>query len=49
MDGELLSGSLPIKKLKLLQALVILHEDELYKAWNNAIRGIPVEKIKPLE
>ena len=49
IDGELLSGSLPIKKLKLLQAWMILHEDELYKAWNNAVQGKPFDSIKPLE
>ena len=49
IDGELLSGSLPIKKLKLLQAWMILREDELYKAWNNAVQGIPFDNIKPLE
>ena len=49
IDGELLSGSLPIKKLKLIQAWMILHEDELYKAWNNAVKGEPFEDIKPLE
>ena len=49
IDGEVLSGALPIKKLKLLQAWMILHEEELYKAWNNAVRGIPFENIKPLE
>ena len=49
IDGELLGGSLPIKKLKLLQAWMILHEDELYKAWNNAVQGIPFDNIKPLE
>ena len=48
MDGELLSGSLPIKKLRLLQAWMILHEDELYQAWNNAVRGIPFDNINPL-
>lgn len=49
IDGELLSGSLPIKKLNLLQAWLILHEEELYNAWNNAVRGIAFEPIKPLE
>ena len=49
IDGELLSGSLPIKKLKLLQAWMILHEDELYNAWNRAVKGIPFDNIKPLE
>ena len=48
-DGELLSGSIPLKKLKLLQAWMILHEEELYKAWNNAIQGLPFENIKPLD
>ena len=49
LDGELLSGSIPLKKLKLLQAWMILHEDELYKAWNNAVQGLPFEDIKPLD
>lgn len=49
IDGELLSGSLPVKKLKLLQAWMILHEDELYAAWNNAVRGKTFGTIKPLQ
>lgn len=49
IDGEILSGSLPIKKLNLLQAWLILHEEELYNAWNNAVRGIVFKPIKPLE
>lgn len=48
IDGELLAGSLPVKQLKLLNAWLIIHEDELYTAWNNAVRGIPFEKIDPL-
>ncbi len=49
IDGEILSGSLPIKKLKLVQAWIILHEDELYLAWNNAIRGEEFNRIEPLK
>lgn len=49
IDGEVLSGSIPVKKLKLLQAWIILHEEELYKAWNNAVRGLPFDDIKPLD
>ena len=49
IDGELLAGSLPVKKLTLLQAWMILHEEELYKAWNNAVRSEPFEKIEPLK
>lgn len=49
LDGELIEGKLPIKVLKLVQAWIILHEDELYSAWNNAVKGIPFNKIKPLD
>jgi len=48
LDGELLAGSLPVKKLALLQAWIILREDQLYAAWNNAVREIPFGKIDPL-
>ena len=49
IDGELLNGALPPKKLKLVQAWMILHEDELYEAWNNAVQGNLFNEIKPLE
>ena len=49
IDGEILSGSIPIKQWNILNAWLILHEDELYEAWNNAVRGIPFNTIKPLE
>lgn len=48
IDGELLAGSLPMKQMKLVQAWIILHEDELYAAWNKAVVGVPLEKIEPL-
>ncbi len=49
VDGELISGSIPVKQLKILTAWLIIHEDELYKAWNNAVRGLPFDKIEPLK
>ena len=49
VDGELLSGNLPIKQFRLVQAWAVLHEEELYKAWNNAVRSIPFGKIDPLQ
>ena len=49
IDGELLGGSLPVKQLKLLVAWLAIHEDELYAAWNNAVRGIHFNKIEPLK
>ena len=48
VDGELLAGSLPVKQLKLVQAWAAIHEDELYEAWNKAVRNIPFGKIDPL-
>lgn len=48
LDGELLAGSLPVKQLRLVQAWMAIHEEELYAAWNNAVRGIPFGKIEPL-
>ena len=48
IDGELLSGSIPVKQLKLVQAWLTIHEDELYSTWNKAVQGIPFEKIEPL-
>ena len=48
IDGELLAGSLPIKQLRLVQAWAAIHEDELYHAWNNAVKGVPFGKIEPL-
>lgn len=48
LDGELLKGELPVKQLKLLDAWMAIHEEELYKAWNDAVRSIPFAKIEPL-
>lgn len=48
IDGELLAGSLPVKQLRLVQAWAAIHEEELYAAWNKAVRGIPFGKIAPL-
>ena len=48
IDGELLSGSLPYKQLKIVVGWLALHEEEAYAAWNNAVRGKQFNKIKPL-
>ena len=48
IDGELLAGSLPVKQMKLVEAWLVLHEAELYEAWNNAVSGKPLGKIDPL-
>ena len=48
LDGELLDGKLPIKQYRILVGWMALHEDELYSAWNKAVRNIPFEKIDPI-
>lgn len=49
IDGELLAGSLPVKQLNLVSAWLVIHEDELYRAWNKAVRNEPIGKIEPLK
>jgi len=48
LDGELIAGSLPIKKLSVLRAWMIMRENQLYAAWNSAVKEIPFGKIDPL-
>lgn len=48
VDGELLAGSLPVRQLKMVVGWLAFHEEEVYGAWNQAVRGVPFEKIKPL-
>ena len=46
--GELLEGDLPLKKLRLLQAWIDIHEEELMADWSLAVKGEPVFPIDPL-
>jgi hypothetical protein len=48
LDGELLAGYLPTKQMKFLRIWLILREDELYKAWTQAVRNQQPQKIEPL-
>lgn len=47
-EGELLEGSLPSKKMKLVQAWLEIHREEVMADWSLAVRGLPIEKIDPL-
>ena len=47
-DGTLLEGQLPSKKLRLLQAWIDIHEEELMADWTLAVNGEPVFQIEPL-
>jgi hypothetical protein len=47
-DGEILAGNLPRKQLRLVQAWIELHRDELMADWELAANGEEPYKIKPL-
>jgi desulfoferrodoxin (superoxide reductase-like protein) len=47
-EGEVLEGSIPRAKMKLLQAWVELHKDELVADWELAVSGQQPYKIEPL-
>jgi hypothetical protein len=47
-DGEVLSGSLPPSKMKLVQAWIEIHKEDLMADWKLAVAGEPVFKIDPL-
>lgn len=48
-DGRILAGSLPHKQLKLVQAWVELHRDELFADWELAANGEEPFRIAPLQ
>lgn len=47
-DGEVIEGQLRTAKLKLVDAWVELHRDELMADWELAVNGQPIFKIEPL-
>jgi hypothetical protein len=47
-DGSILSGNLPNSKLRLVQAWIEIHREDLLADWKLAVRGEPVFKIEPL-
>ena len=47
-DGAVLSGKLPPPKLKLVQAWIEIHREDLMVDWKLAVAGEPVFKIDPL-
>jgi len=48
-DGGVMEGSLRSAKLKLVQAWIEIHQDELMADWRLAVNGQPVFKIEPLK
>ena len=49
IDGELLEGTLPTKKMRAVRVWLDLHREEAYKAWNLAVQRKSFEKIPPLK
>jgi hypothetical protein len=47
--GDILEGSLKPNKLKLVQAWIEIHQDDLLADWELASAGEPVFKIDPLK
>ena len=47
-SGEILAGKLPRKQLKLVQAWIELHQDELMADWELSVNGESPYKINPL-
>jgi hypothetical protein len=47
-NGEILAGELPRKQLRLVQAWIELHRDELKADWELASNGESPYKIEPL-
>jgi hypothetical protein len=48
-DGEVLEGSLKPNKMKLVQAWIEIHKDELMADWELACKGETIFKIDPLK
>jgi hypothetical protein len=48
-SGEIIAGAFPVKKLKLAQAWIEIHREELMADWKLATEGKEIFKIKPLD
>ena len=47
-EGDVLDGALPARQMKLVQAWIELHRDDLMADWFLASSGQPPFKIEPL-
>lgn len=48
LDGEILEGHFPKKQQKLLEAWIVIHEEELRANWEILLEGNEFFRIKPL-
>lgn len=49
LDGTILEGSMPNNKLKLLEAWMVIHRDDLEANWRLLSAGEQFFKIEPLK
>lgn len=49
VDISMEDGQIPVKQFRMLAGWMAIHEDELYEAWNLAVRNMPFSKIDPLK
>ncbi len=47
-NGELIEGELKTNKTKLVEAWIVIHQEELMANWDLAINGQEIFKIDPL-
>ena len=48
-NGDLIEGDIKSSKMKLIQAWIEIHQDELMADWELALKGENVFKIEPLK
>lgn len=48
-SGDVLGGDLPANKMKLVQAWIEIHQEDLMADWELAVNGQEVFKIDPLK
>ena len=48
-NGEIISGNMPVKKIQLIKAWIILHEEDLMANWALATNEKNIFKIEPLK
>jgi hypothetical protein len=49
LEGDLIEGNIPSKKLRMVQAWIAIHEDELKANWQLLAEGQRFFRIEPLK
>lgn len=48
-DGDLIEGTLPLGKMKIIKAWVEIHKEDLLADWELAVSGQNIYRIDPLK